>query len=150
MRELKALARLEVQQNLCKWALSKRPKNGFQYQISLNTGPKYCRMLQGEHSAILSTFIKLPLVIKIFVLFVYEWPLYTGVTVHAFAARRCYKSSQILCVFSCHIHTFNLNADRREWIHQVSEITTRLIKHDHSCKILYICNKGSTHVRSSI
>ena len=24
------------------------------------------------------------------------------------------------------------------------------IKHEHSCKILYICNKGSTHVRSSI
>ena len=30
---------------------------------------------------------------------------------------------------------------------------TRLIdsiKHGHSCKILYNCNKGSTHVRSSI
>ena len=37
-------------------------------QLSLNAGQKYCRMLQGEHSAILSTFIKLPFVIKIFVL----------------------------------------------------------------------------------
>ena len=33
---------------------SKRtPKFGFQYQLSLNAGQKYCRMLQGEHSAIL-------------------------------------------------------------------------------------------------
>ena len=37
-------------------------------QLSLNAGQKYCRMIQGEHSAILSTFIKLPFVIKIFVL----------------------------------------------------------------------------------
>ena len=39
-------------------------------------------MLQGEHSAILSTFIKLPFVIKIFVLSIFEWPLKTGFTVH--------------------------------------------------------------------
>ena len=37
--------------------LSKRPKIGFQDQLSLNAGQKYCRMLQGEHSAIHSTFI---------------------------------------------------------------------------------------------
>ena len=46
--------------------LSKRPKIGFQDQLSLNICQKYCRMLQGEHSAILLTFIKLPFVIKIF------------------------------------------------------------------------------------
>ena len=44
-----------------KWPLPKRPKLGFQDQLSLNAGLKYCRMLQGkhqgEHSAILSTFI---------------------------------------------------------------------------------------------
>ena len=38
---------------------SKRRKIGFQDQLSLNAGQKYCRMLQGEHSAKLSTFIKL-------------------------------------------------------------------------------------------
>ena len=38
-------------------------------------------MLQGEHSAILSTFIKLPFVIKIFVLSIFELPFYTGFTV---------------------------------------------------------------------
>ena len=31
-----------------------------------------------EHSAILSTFIKLPFVIKIVVLSTFEWPFYTG------------------------------------------------------------------------
>ena len=36
-------------------------------QLSLNAGQRYCRMLQGEHSAFF-TFIKLPFVIKIFVL----------------------------------------------------------------------------------
>ena len=36
-------------------------KIGFQDQLLLNAGQKYCRMLQTEHSAILSTFIKLPL-----------------------------------------------------------------------------------------
>ena len=47
----------------------------------LNAGQKYCRMLQWEHSAILSTFMKLPFVIKIFVLSIFEWPFYTGFTV---------------------------------------------------------------------
>ena len=51
-----------------KQPLSKRPNIGFQDQLSLNAGQNYCRMLQGEHSAILPTFIKLPFVIKIFVL----------------------------------------------------------------------------------
>ena len=37
-------------------------------------------MLQGEHSAILSTFIKLPFVIKIFILSIFEWQFYTGFT----------------------------------------------------------------------
>ena len=46
---------------------TKRPKIGFQNQLSLNADQKYCRMLQGKHSAILLTFIKLPFVIKIFV-----------------------------------------------------------------------------------
>ena len=54
---------------------------GFQAQLSLNAGQKDCRVLQGEQSAILSTFIKLPLVIKIFVLSNFEWPLKTGFTV---------------------------------------------------------------------
>ena len=35
-----------------------------------------------EHSAILLTVIKLPFVIKIFVLSIFEWPLKTGFTVY--------------------------------------------------------------------
>ena len=51
-----------------KWPLKKKTKIGFQDQLLLNAGQKYCRMLQEEHSAILSTFIKTQFVIKIFVL----------------------------------------------------------------------------------
>ena len=51
-----------------KQQLSIRPKIDFQDQLSLNTGQRYCRVLQGEHSAVYSTFIKLPVVIKTFVL----------------------------------------------------------------------------------
>ena len=47
----------------------RRPKIGFQDQLSLNAGQKYCRMLPLEHSAILSTLIKLPVVFKTFVFF---------------------------------------------------------------------------------
>ena len=47
-----------------KYMYSVKPKIGFQDQLSHNAGQKYCRMLQGEHSAILLTFIKLPFVIK--------------------------------------------------------------------------------------
>ena len=36
-----------------------------------------------EHSALLLTFIKLPFVIKIFVLSIFEWPFYTGFTVYS-------------------------------------------------------------------
>ena len=43
-------------------------------------------MLQVEHSAILSTFIKLPIVIKIFVLSIFVRPFYTGFTVDVVGA----------------------------------------------------------------
>ena len=57
--------------------LSKRPQTGFQDQLSFNAGQKYFKMLPLEHSsATLSNFIKLPFVIKTFVLSIFEWPLY--------------------------------------------------------------------------
>ena len=59
----------------------RRPKNGLQDSLLLNAGQKYCRMLPLEYSAILWTFIKLPFVIKSFVLSIFEWPLKTGFTV---------------------------------------------------------------------
>ena len=64
-----------------KRSLKKKTRIGFRDRLSLNAGQKYCRMLQGEHSAILSTFIKLPFIINFFVLSIFEWPLKTGFTV---------------------------------------------------------------------
>ena len=61
-----------------------RPKIVFQDQFLLNAGQKYCRMLHGEPSAVISIFIKLPFVMKIFVLSIIEWPLKTGFTVLSF------------------------------------------------------------------
>ena len=52
---------------------TRRPKFGFQDQLSLNA--------LREHSAILLTFIRLPFVFKIFVMSIFEWPLKTGFTV---------------------------------------------------------------------
>ena len=60
----------------------RRPKFGFQYQISLNAGQKYCRMLKREHSAILLTFIKLPFAIKTFDLSIFELLLKAGFSVY--------------------------------------------------------------------
>ena len=55
--------------------VKRRPKLGFQDPLLLNAGQKYCRMPQGEHSAILSTLIKpgikLPFVIETFVLLIF-------------------------------------------------------------------------------
>ena len=45
-------------------------KIGFRYQLLLNAGQKYCRMLPLKHSAILLTFIKLPISIKTIILFI--------------------------------------------------------------------------------
>ena len=69
-----------IQSNLSKTATLKKTKIVFQDQLSLNAGQKYCIMLQGEHSAILSIFIKLPSVIKIFVLSIFEGTHKTGFT----------------------------------------------------------------------
>ena len=73
--------RKDYSKTYVKWPLSKRPKIGFQDRLLLNAGQRYCRMLHREHSAILSTFIKLPDVIKTFVLSIFEWPFYTVFTV---------------------------------------------------------------------
>ena len=51
---------------------SEKTKKGFQDRLSLNAGEKYCRMLQRGHSAILSTFIKLQVVIKTSLLSIFE------------------------------------------------------------------------------
>ena len=55
-----------------KRSLKTKAKIGFQDRLSLNAGQKYCRMLPLEHSAIVSAFIKLPFVINIFALSIFE------------------------------------------------------------------------------
>ena len=71
-------------------------------------------MLQWEHSAILSTFIKLPFVIKIFVLPIFEWPFYTGFTVQTFQYSKCSKIlSTFLLLFSKKLLAI------RAWIHKI-------------------------------
>ena len=62
-------------------------------------------MLQGEHSATLSTFIELPSVIKIFILYIFEWPYYTGFTVLACI----YKQRVKLCVDPALIWIYNVS-----------------------------------------
>ena len=64
-----------------KQPLSKTPKICFQDQLSLNAGLKYCRMLQGEHSAIRSTFIKLP--------FVFVLSIFRVAVLHMFYCIKC-------------------------------------------------------------
>ena len=100
--DLHMMLTLKYSKTCVKWPLSKRPKNVFQECFSLNAVKSiaerfkgsilqnypqgaFCKMLQREHSAILLTFIKLPVVIKIFVLSSFEWPFYTGFTVPQYA-----------------------------------------------------------------
>ena len=68
-------------------------------------------MLQGEHSAILLAFIKLPFVIKVFVLSIFWWPFYTGFTVaHINTSQYCTQNSQSSS--NLHIAMAFLNAIR--------------------------------------
>ena len=70
-------------------------------------------MLQGEHSAILSTFIKLPFAIKPFVLSIFEWPLKTGFTVYVDLISYFIKVLTFACV---RLHTSNthiMKVDKR-------------------------------------
>ena len=70
-------------------------------------------MIQGEHSAIFSTFTKLPFGNKIFVSSIFEWPLYIGFCeaqrligrVHASRPRgRGFKPHRRHCVVSLRRH----------------------------------------------
>ena len=64
-----------------KRSFKKKTKNRFSKLIIHNASRKFCRML---NSAILSTLIKLPFIINIFVLSIFGRPFYAGFTVHLF------------------------------------------------------------------
>ena len=59
---------------------NRRPKIGFQDQLLVNAGQKYCRMLLESILQYFRPFIKLPFVFKTF-LSILEWPLKTCITV---------------------------------------------------------------------
>ena len=66
--------------------LLKRPKIGSKTYYRLVQVKSIAECSKGEHSAILLTFIdlkKLPFVIKIFALSIFEWPFCTGFTVYS-------------------------------------------------------------------
>ena len=72
-------------------------------------------MLQLEHSAIRSTFIKLPFVIKIFVKSMFEWPLKTGFTL---VCEYCFKIPHIRIVTStCQVYDLPHYAALKEPYH---------------------------------
>ena len=64
-----------------KLPLKMKPKIGFQAQLS-ECRSKVLQNAPREHSAILSTFIKLPYAIEIIVLSIFEWLLKTVFTVY--------------------------------------------------------------------
>ena len=62
--------------------------------------------MQGEHSAILLTCIKLPFVIKIFILAIFEWLLKTGFTACASSgvydiSVQIHRFIQVIAIFLC-------------------------------------------------
>ena len=78
----------------CDLGLQKLPLQDHLHQLKKNAHSQKDRKLvfQGEHSAILLTFIKLPLVIKISVLSIFEWPFYIGFTVYVIRKHVTVKS----------------------------------------------------------
>ena len=79
-----------------------------------------------EHSAILSTFIKLALVIKIFVLSIFEWPFYTGFTVYLF--RNSTFLGQLLHYNCCkrYFYCFNLEDANDPYGHKWADASLTL------------------------
>ena len=72
----------EYRKTCVKRPLLNRPKMVFNTVYRLMQVKNIAECSKGKHSAILSSFIKLPVVIKIFVLSFFEWPFYTGFSIH--------------------------------------------------------------------
>ena len=86
----------EIFDDTVKPALSRHSKRAPKLAFNTNYCLKQVKSI-AEHSAILLTFIKLPFVIKIFVLSVFEWSLKTGFIVFPFlVATGFYRTTEIL------------------------------------------------------
>ena len=66
---------------MCKIATPKKTELVFKTDYHLMQVKSIAECSKEEHSAILSTFIKLPYVIQILILSIFEWPFYTSFTV---------------------------------------------------------------------
>ena len=78
---LEILECLQYRKICVKQPLSKKKKWVFKADYCLMQVKSIAECSKMEHSSILLTFIKLPFVIKIFVLSIFEWLLKTGFTV---------------------------------------------------------------------
>ena len=78
-----------------------------------------------EHSTILSTFIKLHLVIKVFVLSIFEWPLKIGLTV--FGPGRIAQSVTCLATDACLTADPGVASSIPAWYHAFVEIDHEII-----------------------
>ena len=87
-------------------------------------------MLQGEHSAILSTFIKLLFVFNTFVLSIFEWPFKTGFTV--------------LCFFPFQVDIFSFGMFMFELL------TCRFPLADINNPAVHVCNGGRPNITSEV
>ena len=94
-------------------------------------------MLQGEHSAILSTFIKLRFVI----LSIFEWPPKTGFTVHVCILQYCPKLEE-LTIKNCTLEFLQL--------HQLGEALPHLhTVNTERCHVKNRSSEESIHVIQS-
>ena len=87
---LHAGSRNKVRLNRCKMANGHSQKDlklvfKTNYRLMQVKGIAECS--KGEHSALLSTSIRLQFVNKIFVLSIFEWQFYTGSTVHPYSLK---------------------------------------------------------------
>ena len=82
--------------------LKKKTKNWFSRPIIAECRSKVLQNALMEHSAILSTFIKLPFVFKTFVLSFFEWLFKTGFTVIVNSA----EPDKMLC-FAAALHCWS-------------------------------------------
>ena len=144
MKNYSADKELKYSKTCVKQPFSKRLKLVFKTNFRLMQVKSIAEC--SKHSAILSTFIKLPFVIKIFVLPIFEWPFYTGFTIQFslfFQRRRLLKLFWRSCLLSVWYYSWSL-----ESICTAASLTRGTVSHsDNIYRIL--CSKYASGTTSS-
>ena len=85
-----------------------------------------------EHSAILRTFIKLPFVIKTYVLSIFKWPLKTGFTVHYNFLKTHLWNARLMTYSSLFMYDQLLDTNRGSYMsaHVLLNVLNKLRKSD--------------------